>query len=321
MKIKSAKAFRKWYKDLTPARKHASQFWDENFIGAQHNNLSGFFSMYHGDKEQVYDFLRKEVEMAEDGQAIYEFAQNAADSDSTQFYMFYDEKHLVVINNGVNFTKEGVKSILNIGQSHGKLDPDKIGRYGIGFKLTHRLVGKSSGLDELLNVDNKGYRGPVLFSWSDKLQLDNFMAAEDFEYVDFEDASAPWLLKILVTNFPAQPEEKVKGVEFEETIPFSRKEVLDFQSFIKSHREKIDMQFMDSGTIFFLKLGEKKFEYLEKQQQEYISGLSTSMHFLKSVEKLTINDTVVNKDNNANNVQEFIIENGSDDFKNIGLTE
>lgn len=321
MKIKSAKAFRKWYKDLTPARKHASRFWDENFIGAQHNNLSGFFSMYHGDKEQVYDFLRKEVEMAEDGQAIYEFVQNAADSDSTQFYMFYDKKHLVVINNGVNFTKEGVKSILNIGQSHGKLDPDKIGRYGIGFKLTHRLVGKSSGLDELLNVDNKGYRGPVLFSWSDKLQLDNFMEAEDFDYVDFEDASAPWLLKILVTNFPAQPEEKVKGVEFEETRPFSRKEVSDFQSFIKSFREKIDMQFMDTGTIFFLKLGEKKFEYLEKQQQEYINGLSTSMHFLKSVDKLTINDTVVHKDNSANNVLEFIIENGSNDFKNIGLTE
>jgi hypothetical protein len=79
MKIKSAISFRKWYKNLTPARKHASQFWDENFIGAQHNDLSGFFTMYHGDKVQVYDFLRKEVEMAEDGQAIYEFVQNAAD--------------------------------------------------------------------------------------------------------------------------------------------------------------------------------------------------------------------------------------------------
>lgn len=43
MKIKSAISFRKWYKNLTLARKHASQFWDENFIGAQHNDLSGFF--------------------------------------------------------------------------------------------------------------------------------------------------------------------------------------------------------------------------------------------------------------------------------------
>ena len=113
MKIKSAKSFRNWYKNLTPARRQADLYWDENFIGAQHKELSGFFTMYHGDKVQVYDFLRKEVEMAEDGQAIYEFVQNAADSDSTKFYMFYDEKHLIVINNGEVFTKEGIKSILN----------------------------------------------------------------------------------------------------------------------------------------------------------------------------------------------------------------
>lgn len=41
--------------------------------------------MYHGDKEDIYGFLRKEVEMAEDGQAICEFVQNAADSDSIDF--------------------------------------------------------------------------------------------------------------------------------------------------------------------------------------------------------------------------------------------
>ena len=31
---------------------------------SQHMWLTGFFSMYHGDKVQVNDFLRKEVEMA-----------------------------------------------------------------------------------------------------------------------------------------------------------------------------------------------------------------------------------------------------------------
>lgn len=77
--------------------------------------------------------------------------------------MFYDEQHLAVINNGDVFTKDGVKSILNIGQSYDKQDPDKIGRYGIGFKLVHRLVGKSSGLDELLNVDKQGYKFNFIF--------------------------------------------------------------------------------------------------------------------------------------------------------------
>jgi len=64
---------------------------------------------------------------------------------------FDDENKLIVINNGSVFSEEGIKSILNIGQSFGKQEPDKIGRYGIGFKLVHRLVGKSSGLDELLH--------------------------------------------------------------------------------------------------------------------------------------------------------------------------
>jgi hypothetical protein len=64
---------------------------------------------------------------------------------------FDDENKLIVINNGSVFSEEGIKSILNIGQSFGKQEPDKIGRYGIGFKLVHRFVGKSSGLDELLH--------------------------------------------------------------------------------------------------------------------------------------------------------------------------
>jgi hypothetical protein len=321
MKIKSAKSFRYWYKNLTSARKQAAQFWDENFIGTQHNDLSGFFAMYHGDKTQIYDFLRKEVEMAEDGQAIYEFVQNAADSDSTKFYMFYDEDYLIVINNGSVFSKEGVKSILNIGQSFGKQDPDKIGRYGIGFKLVHRLVGKSSGLDELLNVDKQGHRGPILFSWSEKSQFRNFLKSNEFEYVDFNEDKAPWLFKILITNFPAQPTEKVKDIGYKDIEPFEAEELNSFQTFLNSYIDKIDLDSLDCGTIFFLKLGEKKFEYLERQKQEYLNGLSTSMHFLKSLDTLVINKNVVQKDKEATNVLEFRIQNGSDEFNEIGLTE
>jgi len=323
MKIKSAKSFRQWYKNLIPGRKHAPQYYDENFMGVQHKNLSGFLSMYHGDKEDIYGFLRKEVEMAEDGQAIYEFVQNAADSNSTQFYMLYDKSHLIVINNGNEFSKDGVKSILNIGQSFGKEDPDKIGRYGIGFKLVHRLVGKSSGLDELFNTDEKGYRGPILFSWSEKSQLDNFLKTDEneFEYVDFNENDSPWLLKILITNFPAQPKEKVKDIDFNEVEPFNTNELLSFQAFLNSCKDKIDLNSLNSGTIFFLKLGDEKFDYLERQQQEYLNGLSTSMHFLKSLDTLVVNDNIVTKDQEANNVLEFIVKNGTDDFNNLELTE
>lgn len=321
MKIKSAKSFRQWYKNLIPARKKHPEDWNENFMGTQYEDTSGFLQMYHGDKKDVYGFLRKEVEMAEDGQAIYEFVQNAADSDSTQFYMFYDENCLIVINNGKVFSKEGIKSILNIGQSYGKEDPDKIGRYGIGFKLVHRLVGKSSGLDELLNVDKQGYRGPVLFSWSEKSQLKNFLIANEFDDIDFNDNNSPWLLKILITNFPAQPKEEVKDLGFNEIVPFQLEELKSFQTFLNSCSDKIDLNSLNSGTIFYLKLGENKYEYLEKQKEEYLDGLSTSMHFLNSLETLVVNDVSIKKDKDATNVLEFIVENGSDRFKDIGLTE
>lgn len=253
MKIKSAKSFRQWYKNLVPARKKHPEDWNEDFMGTQYEDASGFLQMYHGDKEDVYGFLRKEIEMAEDGQAIYEFVQNAADSNSSQFCMFYDEKYLIAINNGEVFSKKGVKSILNIGQSYGKQDPDKIGRYGIGFKLVHRLVGKSSGLDELLNRDKQGYRGPILFSWSKKSQFDNFLTAatNEFDYVDFKDDSTPWLLKILITNFPAQPSERVKDINFEEIEPFQIEELKAFQAFLNSCCDKIDLNSLNSGTIFF----------------------------------------------------------------------
>lgn len=321
MNIKSAKTFREWYKNLTPARVQASEYWDADFMGAQHNDLSGFFSMYHGDKTQINDFLRKEVEMAEDGQAIYEFVQNAADSDSTKFYMFYNQEHLIVLNNGTVFSKEGVKSILNIGQSYGKKDVNKIGRYGIGFKLVHRLVGKSSGLTELLNQDANGYRGPVLFSWSDKSQFTNFLKADTYNFVDSGNNDAPWLLKILLTNFPAEPLEQVKDINYNPIEPFSRQELNGFQNFLNACMDKIDSDTLNSGTIFYLKLGEGKFDYLQNQQENYINGLATSMHFLKSLDTIVINEQIIKKEQEVSNILEFTIKNGSQEFDSIGLTE
>lgn len=127
MRIKDISQFRKWIKDLEPGRKAAPQFYNENFMGYMDGDTAGFFQMYHGIKGDIRGFLRKEIEMADDCQAIYEFAQNAADSNSSQFYMLYDENYFLAINNGEVFSKEGIKSILNVGQSFGKTDPDKIG--------------------------------------------------------------------------------------------------------------------------------------------------------------------------------------------------
>lgn len=318
MKINDMSSFRKWFKDDKKIRRN--ELYDENFMGVSHDDYIGLFGMYHGEKDDIEGFLRKEVEMAEDGQAIYEFVQNAADSNSTHFYMFFNDEYFIAINNGEQFTKEGIKSILNIGQSHGKTDPDKIGHYGIGFKLVHRLVGKSSGLDEILNKDKKGHRGPILFSWSDKKDIESFLSSSSCSLMKMDEKS-PWLLKILLTNFPAIPGEKVKDEGYRECVPFPISEKKEFQDYLNSIKSKINFDALDKGSIFFIKLGEGKSEYLSKQEEEYTQGLSSSMHFLKSLEVININGKEVIKDEESKGSIEFVTKNATDEFNEIGLTE
>ena len=56
----------------------------------------GFFEIYHGDKEGFKDidgirgFLEGFLDMAKDGQAVYEFMQNAVDEGSSKFCLFWE---------------------------------------------------------------------------------------------------------------------------------------------------------------------------------------------------------------------------------------
>ena len=96
MKIKDIRQYRQFYKeeirDLTNR--------DENFIGtfyidpASGKRKYGWFEIYHGDKEGygkaeegIGNFLQSFLDMAKDGQAVYEFLQNAVASKSTHFTM------------------------------------------------------------------------------------------------------------------------------------------------------------------------------------------------------------------------------------------
>jgi hypothetical protein len=80
----------------------------------------------HEKKADIRGFLTKEVQMAEDGQAIYEFIQNAADCDTTHCWLFFDDEQFLVLNTGAPFTAAGISSILNVGQSEGKLTPELV---------------------------------------------------------------------------------------------------------------------------------------------------------------------------------------------------
>jgi hypothetical protein len=325
MKIKSAKSFRFWYKTKVKEIDRNDNNYNENFIGTYHKEngkktIKGFFEMYHGDKPDIASYLPSILKIAEDGQAIYEFLQNAVDCGSTHFYIFYNENYFLAINNGSPFEIEGLQSILNIAQTT-KKDADKIGRFGIGFKLAHRLVGKNEGTDELVSQ----YKGPVLFSWSKLKDLESLLNNEKVEplvpnkenYHEF--INSPYLMKLLLTNFPSDPNEKVKDIKYQDNILFPQEELNELIAFLnenfKTHSESLKKNVLKQGSLFFIKLGEGKKALLDKDYSELVNGIQYSMNTLKKLQKVYINNDDIGKI--PLQIEEGVIERGSDDFVKI----
>lgn len=323
MKIKSINNLRWHYKTIVRQKKGYE--YDSNFVGTYHKDgtktINGFFELFHGDKPNIARFLPSVLKIAEDGQAIYEFLQNAVDCNSTHFFIFYNEDYFIAINNGVPFSLKDVLSILNIANTTKEQDCNKIGRFGIGFKLVHRLVGKNDGIKEL----TEDYKGPIIFSWSkidDLKQLLSF--SKPFaNYVEnptaFDNDSLPWLFKILVTNFPCEPREKVKDIGYNTKVLFPEEELQEATQFLKSnflsHKEHLNFDVLTQGSIFFLKLGEGKKQHLDKDYQDLTSGVQYSMNFLKRLQKVFINDDSLGKF--PLKILNFEIEKGTEVFKRI----
>jgi uncharacterized protein YktA (UPF0223 family) len=324
MKIKSAKSFRLWYKTKVKEIEENNLSYNENFVGTYHSEngkkTKGFFEMYHGDKPDIASYLPSILKIAEDGQAIYEFLQNAVDCNSTHFYIFYSEKYFLAINNGEPFDIEGLQSVLNIAQTT-KKSCDKIGRFGIGFKLVHRLVGKNEGVSELVNQ----YKGPILFSWAKLQDLQRLMEKQPLEpllpnkenYQEF--INAPYLLKLILTNFPAEPNETVKDLHYKDRVVFSQEELNELIDFLnvsfQQHTENININDLKQGSIFFLRLGEGKKEMLDRDYEDLKQGVQYSMNTLKKLKSVYLNNEFIAKQ--ALDLEEFEIEIGSEDFEKI----
>ncbi|AZI66159.1 ATP-binding protein [Kaistella daneshvariae] len=325
MKIKSAKSFRFWYKTKIKEIEKTDQTHNENFVGTYHKEngkktIKGFFEMYHGDKPDIASYLPSILKIAEDGQAIYEFLQNAVDCGSTHFYIFYNDKYFLAINNGSPFDVEGLQSILNIAQTT-KKDPDKIGRFGIGFKLAHRLVGKNEGTDELV----RQYKGPILFSWAKLKDLESLLNNEQIEplvpnkenYQEF--INSPYLLKLLLTNFPSDPNERVKDINYQDKILFPQSELKELIDFLnenfQQHSDSLKKNVLKQGSLFFIKLGEDKKKLLDKDYSELVNGIQYSMNTLKRLQKVYINNDDIGKI--PLQLEEGAIKKGSDVFEQI----
>ncbi len=303
MKIKNINNLRWHYKTIIRQKKGSE--YDSNFVGTYHSygtkTINGFFELFHGDKPNISRFLPSVLKIAEDGQAIYEFLQNAVDCNSTHFFIFYNQDYFIAINNGTPFSHKDVLSILNIANTTKEQDCNNIGRFGIGFKLVHRLVGKNDGIKEL----TEDYRGPIIFSWS---KIDDLKRLLSFSkpfanYVKnptgFDDDTLPWLFKILVTNFPCEPREKVKDIGYNSRVLFPEDELHEATQFLKSnfinHKEHLNFDVLNQGSVFFLKLGEGKKQHLDKDYKDLISGVQYSMNFLKRLQKVIINEDPLGK--------------------------
>ncbi len=287
MKIKNIRQYREFYKSMRPV--DASQV-DEHFIGNFHDNEEtrkyGWFALYHGDKEGYGDadegignFLSSFLDMAKDGQAVYEFLQNAVDAGASHFTMAWgkDEvdgnNYLLIANNGDMFNFDSIRSILNVGSSTKTADSQNIGKFGIGFKLAHRLVGKENGLEELLSANNPS--GPILFSWQNgelgELATGSQPEPQPIKVEETEkgkykivDENA-WLFKILITCFPALPNNGILTEDIRlsdgrkvSSPVFNNSEYEALCRWVSKYREYINEELYPHGALFFIKLGAGK---------------------------------------------------------------
>lgn len=319
MFIKSIHNFRTSIKLEKPDSRN-NKFIDEHFIGTYNSEqIKGFFGMYHGIKDRPDKYLRSTaVNVAADEQAIYEFMQNAVDCKSTHFFIFYNESFFLAINNGAPFNDKDVKAILNLGQSD--KGNAEIGSYGVGFKLAHRLIGKDDGIDELINE----YKGPIVFSWSKFREFEEFLDSkitvahfnkEKPEYYN----RAAWLFKICLTNFPTNPGETVKDLNYQEKVLFTAEELTEVIGFVKEnldkHTENINYKVLQQGSLFFLRLGEGKKKYIDNNYSEIQRGIEYSLNTLSELQRVYINDQYIEQKKLS--TIEYLIPNDTSEFIEI----
>lgn len=309
MVIRNLVKFREWVKKEYGA---GSDNLHPHYMGIQTTTENakkfGFYYLFHGiNRSGLRNALFGSLQLAEDTQGIYEFIQNSADCGATYFSIFYNEDYFLAFNNGAKFTNSNVIAILNEGDSD-KTDGSSIGRFGVGFKIVHRLVGETDGLNELVNEEEP--RGPVIFSWDKKSDIEAFIDLSDNDLIkensseEFEDktdkGNYPWLFKILLTNFPTAPTEQefetVKGLDDFKTKKggfYTKKELREFVDFLNLFKAELENKtgnkFFDNGnglfdngegSLFFIKLGKDKNKKIDKDIEKLEDGVQFSLNFL-----------------------------------------
>ena len=337
MKVKDILTFRKWLK-----RQERMIDRDENFVGYSNtgkssddpNEVRGFFNVFHAASPNIGDRLSTVLDMAQDSQAIYEFVQNAVDCDSTAYFMFYEDNHFIAINNGKPFDLAGIRAILNFAQTT-KTRDENIGKFGVGFKLIHRMVGAGNGLQEL----TQDYTGPILFSWSDKSQLQDLLKANSIADIltdsneNWNESKAAWFFKILLTCVPILPsniDNQLKDISYKERNDlFTEEEFQTFKTFLneiwEQNQDKFTSENLNQGSLFYLQLGSNKEKKLDEDFTYFKKGIQYSLSFVanlmskKGLQKIYFKneEPIVKDDIDVVLESPFTIETTSEEFEEI----
>ena len=249
--------------------------------------FKGYFGVVHGGtKEDIKSFLKKEINLTGSYQVIYELMQNANDSNDDKgggkLLVYYDDKYLLFANNGKPFSKKNIRAICNVGQSdknkiENKTSSGVIGKFGIGFKLIYHLVG---GIEQIMN-----YGAPIIFSWSSRDEINDFLNCEDFETDNIEH---PVLFKPVLTAVPIHVDEEVYDLKGIKRVLFKKEEILELKNFIGEKGIKDKLMEFDRASLFFLKLSDKQVISFEENLEKQITEIENSLIFLKYLDEVVI---------------------------------
>jgi hypothetical protein len=173
------------------------------------------------------------------------------------------------------------------------------------------------------------YAGPIIFSWNEYNQFSRFLKGElvgvygwgetKDEYTYDKDKENAWLIKLLYTCFPSNIGERIRLQDYDtQEVKFEKEELKEMRLFLKDSLQDVNLtedNYLKSGSIFFLKLGEGKSKFLDDGIDKIKSGLSYSFKFLNSLKKIYINGEEIKAQEVMDYSHSFPI--GSSEFKAI----
>lgn len=250
-------------------------------------------------------------------QIFYEFLQNAEDSKSKYFFVFFDEDNLLVINTGKPFytdNNEEHKGQLSRFLALKKTDKEKdnIGKHGQGSKLLYDFF-LNKNLEEQISDDTKKtnqlnkviideLKGAIVFSWKGNTNVDSLLNGDSNEVSDdFDDLENVLLTKIIYTYYPAMLGETKKiGATQKKEVLFTKEEYKRFTTFFShiSKQYSISTSILLEGTALYIPLGKGQGKALkaEIQKGKITKDIEVSLGLLKNVQQVQINEIKIKKD-------------------------